>query len=120
MCCGSASGHISLRDSRTLNVEHSLDAHKGALLDMDVSGNLLASAGCSIRSGKMALEPMIKLYDIRTMRALPPLSFPAGASFLSFNPVLSSILFASSQTGNFQICDTTNPNENISFHQVSA
>ncbi|KAJ3333266.1 poly(A)-specific ribonuclease [Blyttiomyces sp. JEL0837] len=118
MCCGSSSGLVTLRDPRTLRVEHSWQAHAGSLSDMDVVGNIMVTCGFSNRAGQLVMDPMIKLYDVRTMKSLPPLAFPAGPSFLKLHPNLSSTIFAGSQGGQFQICDITNPDSNIQFYQA--
>lgn len=65
----------------------------------------------------MSFDAMIKLYDIRTMRTLPPISFPSGPNHLLFHPKLSSTILAASQTGQFQICDVSNVS-NIKFFQA--
>ena len=66
----------------------------------------------------MVGDPMIKLFDIRTLKSLPPLPFPIGPSHLKFHPKLSSTILAASQNGQFQICDIANPNANVAFFQV--
>ncbi len=44
ICCGDAlAGKIMLRDPQTLKVQHTLDAHSGALSDFDVHGHHLVS-----------------------------------------------------------------------------
>ncbi|KAI8846356.1 ubiquitin carboxyl-terminal hydrolase-domain-containing protein [Chytridium lagenaria] len=118
LCCGTTCGKILLKDPKTFRVEHSIEAHSGTISDMDVSGNRLITCGFSSRGDQMIMEPMIKIYDIRTMRSLPPIPFPAGPYFLKFHPTLSSTVFTCSQNGQLQICDIESPSTNVQFYQV--
>ncbi|KAJ3219092.1 poly(A)-specific ribonuclease [Dinochytrium kinnereticum] len=134
LCCGTTCGKVILKDPKSYRVEHTIEAHSGTISDMDISGNTLITCGFSVRwvlgyldhlilrskkrGDQMMIEPMIKLYDIRTMRSLPPIPFPAGPYFLKFHPTLSSTVFTSSQTGQLQICDIESPSTNVQFYQV--
>ncbi|TPX57736.1 hypothetical protein PhCBS80983_g03604 [Powellomyces hirtus] len=118
ICCGTASGKVVVRDPRTLKTENYIQAHTGTISDLDISGNILITCGFSSRSGKMACDGMIKLWDIRTMRALAPIPFPSGPSYLRFHPRLSSTVLAASQNGQFQMCNAVNTAE-ASFYQAN-
>ncbi|KAJ3104577.1 poly(A)-specific ribonuclease [Phlyctochytrium planicorne] len=118
LACGSTCGRVLLMDPRNLRMEHSIQAHSGTISDMDISGNTLVTCGFSVRGEHMIIEPMIKLYDIRTMKSLPPIPFPNGPYFLKFHPLLKSTLFTSSQTGHLQICDIESPSSNVQFFQL--
>ena len=61
------------------------------------------SADC--RSGHPLPDPLVRLYDIRTLRALPPISFPAGPAFAVLHPTDPSKLVISSQQGMLQVID---------------
>ncbi|KAJ3043872.1 poly(A)-specific ribonuclease [Rhizophlyctis rosea] len=78
----------------------------------------MATCGFSLRKGAMVVDPMVKLFDIRTMKSLPPLPFPVGPSLLKFHPKLSGTILAASQSGQFQICDVANQSSNVSFFQA--
>ncbi|KAJ3187322.1 poly(A)-specific ribonuclease [Gaertneriomyces sp. JEL0708] len=116
ICCGTATGRIILRDPRSYNEEHVMHAHAGGVSHLDVSGNILATCGYSPRGGNLMIDPMIKLYDIRTLRALPPIPFPAGPSYVQFHPTMSNAIVAASQDGQFQFCDIANHNS-ATFYQ---
>ncbi|CAG8540264.1 10143_t:CDS:2 [Acaulospora colombiana] len=49
VCYGSTSGEVTLRDPRTFKVEHRIQAHTGAISDIDTTGNLLLTCGFSAR-----------------------------------------------------------------------
>lgn len=49
MCCGGTLGELTLRDPRTLKVEHKFDVHSGTVSDIDTKGDLLVTCGFSNR-----------------------------------------------------------------------
>lgn len=49
ICCGSLSGEVTMRDTRTMRVEQRIQAHTATLSDLDVSGNILVTCGFSQR-----------------------------------------------------------------------
>jgi PAB-dependent poly(A)-specific ribonuclease subunit 2 len=120
ICAGNMAGHIQLRDPRTLNIEHRLHAHPGGLIDMQADGHHLYSVGWTIRLGHPVPEPMVKVHDLRNMRAMVPVPFAAqgGPSLLAIHPKLSSTIIVAAPSGQFQIVDINNLGE-ASFHQVT-
>jgi PAB-dependent poly(A)-specific ribonuclease subunit 2 len=64
------------------------------------------------------IDPLVKVYDIRTMRPLAPISFVAGPSFLKLHPTNTSQLFIVSQDGQIQLCDVTDRTAPMQFYQV--
>ena len=59
----------------------------------------------------------MKIYDLRNMKALPPIPFSAGPAFINRFPNRPSTLAITSNQGLVQIVDTTNPTSN-EFYQV--
>ncbi|RIA93213.1 ubiquitin carboxyl-terminal hydrolase-domain-containing protein [Glomus cerebriforme] len=118
VCCGANSGEVTLRDPRTFKVEHRVQAHTGTISDIDTVGNLLLTCGSSARNGNLIIDPLVKVYDIRTMRPLVPMSFPTGPCFLKMHPKLSTTVFIVSRSGQFHVCDIGNPS-NIHFYQAN-
>ncbi|KAG0356532.1 poly(A)-specific ribonuclease [Podila minutissima] len=119
LVCGSTRGDLILHDPRSLAVEHRIQAHTGTISDLDVSGNLIVTCGFSDRQGTLIIDPMVKVYDMRTMRSLAPLPFPNGPSFLKMHPKLSTTVCIASQTGQFQMCDVGNMSSGIQFYQIN-
>ncbi|ORX88696.1 cysteine proteinase [Basidiobolus meristosporus CBS 931.73] len=119
ICCGSTSGEVTLRDSRTFKAEHRVQAHTGTMSDLDVSGNLFITCGFSYRAGSLISDPIVKVYDIRTMQPLPPIAFPMGPTMIKFHPKIPTSVFVASQSGQFQLCDVSNQSADICFHQVN-
>lgn len=53
-------------------------------------------------------DPLVKVYDLRNMRALPPISFTASPAFINIIPNRSSTLAVTSNDGNISIVDAAN------------
>lgn len=62
-------------------------------------------------------DPLVRLYDVRTLRALPPLSFPAGPGFCLLLPSESSKVVVASQQGTLQTFDMSD-NSSGSLQQL--
>ncbi|XP_028929154.1 PAN2-PAN3 deadenylation complex catalytic subunit PAN2 isoform X3 [Ornithorhynchus anatinus] len=105
--CGHTSGKVTLRDPRTRQAEHELDAYSGSLSDFDVHGNLLVACGFSSRPGGLACDRFLKVYDLRTLRSVTPLQVHVDPAFLRFIPTYTSRLAIVSQTGQCQFCEPT-------------
>lgn len=50
LCCGSVSGVVGFRDPRTLKEEQTIGAHSAGLTQMEAEGNLMITAGYSLKS----------------------------------------------------------------------
>jgi PAB-dependent poly(A)-specific ribonuclease subunit 2 len=87
LCVGHTLGHVSLRDPRSLQVEHSFEAHSGTVSDIEVKGDLLVTCGFQNRFGEFYVDQMIRAYDLRTFRLLGSCHFAAGPAFLKFHPM---------------------------------
>eukprot|EP00842_Homolaphlyctis_polyrhiza_P003257 jgi/Hompol1/3932/HPOL_003377-RA len=111
-----SNGQVHLRDPNTLRIEHVINAHAGAIADLDQIGNMMITSGYSSRSGSLVLDSLIKLYDIRMVRPLAPIPFPSGPLRIKFHPKFTSHVFAFSQSGHAQSCDIMSPNYiNVNF-----
>ena len=63
-------------------------------------------------------DPLVKVYDLRTLRPLPPIPFPAVPAFIHVLPKRSSSLAIISNHGLINVVDTSNPSASNEFHQV--
>lgn len=100
---------ITFRDSSTLKVESTITAHSSGIASMDMQNNNLVTCGYSLRNGTLVIDPLLKVYDIRTMKSLSPISCnvnPSHLKFLSPNKII-----AASQNGSIQICGIFASNE---------
>lgn len=105
LACGQTNGQVVLRDTVSLRAEHILDAHTATISDVEVRDNLIVTCGFSARLGQYIVDPVVKVYDVRTMRVLNMLHFPSGAALLKFLPGEGSQLCVASQSGHFQVFD---------------
>ncbi|KAK9704495.1 poly(A)-specific ribonuclease [Basidiobolus ranarum] len=119
ICCGSTSGEVTLRDPRTFKVEQRVQAHTGTISDLDVSGNLLLTCGFSHRAGSLICDPYVKVYDVRTMKPLPPVPFSLGPTMIKFHPRYSSSVLVAAQGGQFQFCDIITPPIETDYQQAN-
>ena len=63
-------------------------------------------------------DPLVKVYDLRTMRPLPPIPFSAVPAFIHVLPKRSSSLAIISNHGLINIVDASNPSASSEFYQV--
>lgn len=113
VCAGTSSGAVQLRDPRTLAVEGRLIAHHGGLTDMQADGHYVYTIGWTLRQGHPVTEPLLKVFDLRSMQALVPipLTAPGGPSLLAVHPKRSSLLAVATPQSQFQIVDTHMPGQ---------
>ncbi|KAL0035726.1 hypothetical protein WJX77_000104 [Trebouxia sp. C0004] len=104
---GNAAGQLVLTDPRAgYKAEHSLTAHSGGLEALDARGNFVATCGYGTRLGQVALDNMVKVYDLRSVpRLLNTVPFRPGPSLVRFHPKFSSTLLIGSQAGIFTLSD---------------
>ena len=102
----SLSGQMSMLDPRTgFKTTSTVQAHTGGLNGADAQGHLVCTWGWTHMAGHPLPDPLVRLYDVRTLRALPPISFPAGPAFCLLHPTDPSRLVISSQQGMLQLVD---------------
>lgn len=108
---GRSSGALEVFDPVSNSSVKIFSSNNGLLSDIDVKGNYVATCGYSARTKRFGglsapveyvADPLINIYDLRMMRALLPLPFPAGASFVRFHPKLPNVLVAASTSGQIQ------------------
>jgi len=63
-------------------------------------------------------DPLVKVYDLRTMRALPPIPFSEGPAFIQTLSTRNSCLVVVSNQGLINIVDVSDPSAFSEFYQV--
>ncbi|XP_013144008.1 PREDICTED: PAB-dependent poly(A)-specific ribonuclease subunit PAN2 isoform X2 [Papilio polytes] len=126
LACGSANGHISLRDLRTPNAsEHTFKAHNNSLSDMDMQGDLLISCGFTQSAGGVAVaEPYVVVWDLRCLKGTSSVDrarsihTAAAPMLLHFLPAFSGRAVALSGDGHIALLHVNAPQEKQSIFQV--
>ncbi|KXN85486.1 PAB-dependent poly(A)-specific ribonuclease subunit PAN2 [Leucoagaricus sp. SymC.cos] len=121
---GSADGYIRLHDPRTglarsSGSEHKVvKAHQSSIQGLQTTGNYIFTLGHSERQSRPFPDPLVKVYDVRTMRALPPMPFSSPA-FIHVLPKRSSSIAVVSNQGLIHIMDATNLGAPSEFYQLN-
>ncbi|KAI0261046.1 ubiquitin carboxyl-terminal hydrolase-domain-containing protein [Gloeopeniophorella convolvens] len=120
---GGADGYLGCHDPRTGlrregAAENTVKAHASEIQGLQSSGNYAYTIGWGLRQSRPVPDPLVKIYDLRTMRPLPPVPFPAGPAFINVMPKRSSSLVVTSNQGLVNIVDTVNPTSSNEFYQL--
>ncbi|PCH38436.1 hypothetical protein WOLCODRAFT_97122 [Wolfiporia cocos MD-104 SS10] len=120
---GSSDGFLRSMDPREStwrsNSSSVVRAHVSGIQGLEMSGNYVYTIGLGTRQGRPFPDPLVKVYDMRTMRPLPPLPFPDGPAFISRVPKRPTSFAITSNQGLVNIVDASNPNVN-EFYQLDA
>ncbi|KAI0648291.1 ubiquitin carboxyl-terminal hydrolase-domain-containing protein [Trametes meyenii] len=119
---GDADGWIRLHDPRDLSsrshASGAVKAHVSGIQGLETSSTLLYTIGLGERQGRPYPDSLVKMYDLRNMKPLPPIPFSAGPAFITRFPNRPTTLAITSSQGLIQIVDTTNPSTN-EFYQLN-
>lgn len=119
LALGLDNGSLDMFDPISNETTNRFASHNGLLSDMDTQGSYVATCGYSIRprrylgagsdtpslSNEYFIDPLVTIYDVRMMRPLAPILFPAGAALVRFHPKLPNIIVVSSPRGQIQFVD---------------
>ncbi|KAL4065261.1 PAB-dependent poly-A-specific ribonuclease subunit PAN2 [Scleroderma citrinum] len=118
----STDSYIRIHDPRTgirrENGENSVQAHSSGVQDLQVTGNFFFTIGWSLRRGHEFPDPLVKMYDIRNMRPLPPIPFSEGPAFINLMPKHSSNLIVTSSQGLVNVVDVSDASNISGFYQL--
>ncbi|KAJ7581374.1 ubiquitin carboxyl-terminal hydrolase-domain-containing protein [Mycena floridula] len=118
---GAADGIIRTHDPRTgasTRSEGTVKAHVSGIQALQTTGNFVCTIGLSMRQGRPFPDPLVKVYDLRNMRALPPIPFSSGPAFINVVPQRSSTIAIGSSQGLINIVDVINPSAPNEFYQL--
>lgn len=118
----SIDGHVRVHDPRSgirrEGGEASVQAHSSGVQDLQVTGNFFFTIGRSLRRGHEFPDPLVKVYDLRNMRPLPPIPFSEGPSFINLLPKHSSSLVVTSAQGLVNVVDVSDATNASGFYQL--
>ncbi|KZV99079.1 hypothetical protein EXIGLDRAFT_739011 [Exidia glandulosa HHB12029] len=115
---GGSDGQLRSHDLRTGNTVASVRAHVGGVQQVAASGSYAFTIGWALRQGRPLADPLVKVYDVRMLRAMAPVPFPSGPVAVNVHPKRSSTIVITSANGLVHIVDVANPNANPEFIQV--
>ncbi|KNZ74766.1 PAB-dependent poly(A)-specific ribonuclease subunit PAN2 [Termitomyces sp. J132] len=109
---GSSDGYLRTHDPRSnssRSSENHVRAHTGGIQGLDTTGNFAFTIGLGERQSRPFPDPLVKIYDLRTMRSLPPIAFSSGPAFIHVLPKRASTIVIVSNQGLVNIVDVVNP-----------
>ncbi|KAG8217260.1 PAB-dependent poly(A)-specific ribonuclease subunit PAN2 [Butyriboletus roseoflavus] len=120
LLCASADGYVRAHDPRTAarreNADSGVLAHASGVQDLQATGNFFFTIGSSARHGHEFPDPLVKVYDLRNMRPLPPIPFSDGPAFINLLPKHASSLVVTSPQGLVNVVDVSNTNSSEFYH----
>lgn len=119
ICAATDDGMVHVLTATDYSLLQIWKAHSGGINDMDARHDYLVTAGFSVRQmGAPMVDPLANVYDLKTLRPLPPIPFHAGAAHVRLHPKLSTTSFVASNTGQMQVVDLMNP-VNVMLRQAN-
>lgn len=110
LCAATDDGTVHVLGIPDFEILKSWKAHATAINDMDARHDFLVTCGFSVRQlGVPIVDPLANVYDLKTLKPLPPIPFHAGAAYICLHPKLQTTSFVASQTGQMQVVDLMNP-----------
>ncbi|QRV85967.1 PAB-dependent poly(A)-specific ribonuclease subunit PAN2 [Ceratobasidium sp. AG-Ba] len=111
---GSVDGVLRTHDFRARGREESASensciAHTGGIQALETSGQYILTAGWGIRQSRPHADTLVKVFDARTLRPLPPVPFADLPSFIRPHPKKSSTIIIASSQGFVNVIDIANP-----------
>ncbi|KAF8274229.1 PAB-dependent poly-A-specific ribonuclease subunit PAN2 [Lactarius quietus] len=117
---GDSDGYLRCHDHRTglrreNGSESVVKAHASEMQGLQSS---VLQFPTTSRQSRPVPDPLVKIYDLRSLKPLPPVPFPAGPAFINVLPKRSSSLVVTSNQGLVNIVDTSNPTSANEFYQL--
>ncbi|KAF5381095.1 hypothetical protein D9615_003865 [Tricholomella constricta] len=120
---GSLDGYLRTHDTRASSsraggAESLVKAHSSGFQGLETTGNFAFTIGLGERQARPFPDPLVKVYDLRTMRSLPPIPFSSGPAFIHVLPKRPSTIAVISNQGLINIVDILNPAAASEFYQL--
>ncbi|KAF8333955.1 ubiquitin carboxyl-terminal hydrolase-domain-containing protein [Cantharellus anzutake] len=124
LLAGGPDGKLRTFDLRTTMREHeatdSILAHVGGIQGLEVCGNYAVTIGWAMRQSRPHPDPLVKVFDLRALKPLPPVQFSAGPSFINAHPRSTSTVMIASSQGLVHTIDISKPGSGGEFSQVDS
>ncbi|KAM3069667.1 poly(A)-specific ribonuclease [Clarireedia jacksonii] len=111
LCAATQTGSVNILDPLNFSLIKTWQAHTSLINDMDAQHDFIVTCGFSLRQQQTyMLDPLVNVFDLKKMVALPPIPFPPGAAFVRMHPRMLTTSIVVSQTGQMHIVDLMNVN----------
>ncbi|KAF7353663.1 PAN2-PAN3 deadenylation complex catalytic subunit PAN2 [Mycena venus] len=108
---GASDGYVRMHDPRTaLNrPESQIMAHYSGIQGLQTTGNFVFTIGLGVtrRQARPFPDPLVKVYDLRMMKPLPPIPFSSTPAFINILPKRPSTVVVTSNQGLVNIVDVS-------------
>ncbi|KAJ6525112.1 ubiquitin carboxyl-terminal hydrolase-domain-containing protein [Mycena sp. CBHHK59/15] len=106
---GASDGYLRTHDPRTAinRAEGQIMAHYSGIQGLQTTGNFVFTIGLGVRQSRPFPDPLVKVYDLRTMRPLPPIPFSSTPAFINILPKRPSAVAVTSNQGLINIVDVS-------------
>ena len=120
ICAATTSGAVEFLDPLTFSVIKTWQAYTAKINSMDARNDFLITCGWSTRpyGHSPSLDTLAKVFDLKRLEQLAPISFHAGAAFVQIHPRMSTTSVVSSQSGQIHVTDIMNV-ENVKMMHVT-
>ena len=112
ICAATSTGHVDFIDPKTLQVVKTWLAHTDTISSMDAKNDFLITCGWSKRPhGPPGLDTLAKVFDLKKLGQLSPISFQPGAKYVQIHPKMSTTTIVAAQNGRIHVIDIMDPND---------
>ena len=121
ICAATSSGAVDFLDPQSLSIIKTWQAHTSKINSMDAKNDFLITCGWSTRpyGHSPSLDTLAKVFDLKKLEQLAPISFHAGAAFVQIHPKMSTTSILSSSSGQIHVADIMNA-ENVKMLHVTS
>ncbi|KAG9237025.1 PAB-dependent poly(A)-specific ribonuclease subunit PAN2 [Amylocarpus encephaloides] len=111
ICAATGKGTINILDPVNLALLKTWNAHASLINDMDAQHDFIVTCGYSLRQQQSyMLDPLVNVFDLKNMKPMSPIPFPAGAAYVRMHPRMSTTCIVVSQHGQIHLVDLMNVN----------
>jgi PAB-dependent poly(A)-specific ribonuclease subunit 2 len=109
ICAATTKGAVNLLDASSFEVIKTWNAHSAMINNMDAQHDYIVTCGYSLRYGQSyALDSFLNVFDMKKMKSIKPIAFPAKAAFVRLHPRMLTTAMVVSQQGQMHVVDLDN------------
>jgi len=121
ICAATAKGAVNLLDTVSFEVVKTWNAHSAMINNMDAQHDYIVTCGYSLRYGQSyALDSFLNVFDMKKMKSIKPIAFPAKAAFVRLHPRMLTTAIVVSQQGQMHVVDLDNQDYQASANMRQA